>query len=33
MLARKGYPSGLSYEVVRAALADEGAEIKLCDGL
>lgn len=33
MLARKGYPSGLSYEVVRAALADEGAEIELCDGL
>jgi regulatory protein len=26
MLARRGYPAGLSYEVVRTALTDRGAE-------
>lgn len=27
MLARKGYPQGLAYQVVRAALAERGSEI------
>nr|WP_131755739.1 regulatory protein RecX [Actinomadura fibrosa] len=27
MLARKGYPPGLSYRVVKEALADEGADL------
>jgi regulatory protein len=27
VLARKGYPPGLAYRVVKAALADEGARV------
>ena len=32
LLARKGYPSGLAYEVVRAALADSGPPIEPASG-
>jgi regulatory protein len=31
MLARKGYPSGLSHRIVRAALAAEGLDIAVLD--
>jgi len=32
LLARKGYPSGLAYEVVKAALAEDGAAIETPSG-
>jgi len=29
MLARKGYPAGTAFRVVREALAEQGAEVEL----
>lgn len=33
MLARKGYPAGVAFDVVRQALADEGHEVDDLEGL